>query len=85
MEENKFQKNIGIQRTDSVISSKDSYSEIDFDIMYHATSATFTNAQILGLVKLGPIAFFGENRLTTSRRNVLKLSPLFPIFVNRIK
>ena len=55
-----------IPRKDSVISLLNKYIELKFDILKTASSNTYADADDIRLINLGPIALFGNYKLTTS-------------------
>ena len=49
------------------MSSKDSYLELDFNVTHRGGAhARYVDNNHIGLVNLGPIALFNNNRLTSS-------------------
>ena len=57
---------INIPREDSVMSLLNNYIELNFDVLQAATSNSYTDANEIRLVNLGPIALFNNYKLTTS-------------------
>ena len=60
-----FQVFVGVPIEYSVFSLKDSYIELDFDVL-NAAEVRSGDAQDICLVNLGPITFFIEYKLTSS-------------------
>ena len=57
---------MNIFMTDSVISFLNSYLELNFDVLEAASNNRYVDTSDIRLVFLGPIAFFGNYKLTTS-------------------
>ena len=53
-----------IHRKNSVISLLNSYLKLNFDVLQDATNNRYTDGDNIRLVKLGPIAFFSNYKLT---------------------
>ena len=56
---------INIPREDSVIPLLNSYIELNFDVLRDDNSNRYVDANDIRLVNLGPIALFGNYKLTT--------------------
>ena len=56
---------INIPREDSVISLLNSYIELNFDVLHAVNNDRYVDANDIRLVNLGPIALFGNYKLTT--------------------
>ena len=57
---------INIFMKDSVISFLHRYLELNFDVLQAASNNRYVDTSDIRLVFLGPIAFFGNYKLTTS-------------------
>ena len=54
-----------LPRKDSVISLSYGYLDLNFEVVITADNSRYANGNVIRLVHLGPLAFFGNNRLTT--------------------
>ena len=63
---------INIPREDSVISLLNSYLDLNFGVIKKAEDSRYANADNIRLVNLGPIALFGNFKLTISSRKHLE-------------
>ena len=68
-----------IPREDSVISSLNSYLEINFDALHAATNNRYVDGKDIRLVNLGPIALFNKYKLAKSSGKQLENIDIAPL------
>ena len=60
-------KYIEIPREDSIVSLSNSYLDLNLDVLNAATGNKYSDANDIGLLILGSLALFSNQKLTTSR------------------